>query len=85
MECRQSLMDTKCITKTDGTIIQYAGYLDWFMLLYNSLQYSWNHYETADSLGLYWKEKQLTLMMILWITMSLNLSVIKISHWEILK
>ena len=42
--------------KTDGKIIEYAGDLDWFMSLYNSLQYSWNHYETADSLGFYPKD-----------------------------
>ena len=38
---------TKCITKIDGTAIDYAEDLDIVMPMYNLIEYMWNYSETA--------------------------------------
>ena len=48
---------TKCITKIDGTAIDYAEDLDIVMPMYNLIEYMWNYSETALRLWFYSKDE----------------------------
>ena len=48
---------TKCITKIDGTAIDYAEDLDIVMPMYNLIEYMWNYSETAIRLWFYSKDE----------------------------
>ena len=48
---------TKCITKIDGTTINYAEDLDLVIPMYNLIEYSSNYSETTGSLWFYSKDE----------------------------
>ena len=76
---------TKCITKIDGTTIDYDENLDLIIPMCNLIDYSSNYYETTGSLWFYSKDEKLILMLILQKIMILKISSMRLNYYETLK
>ena len=73
---------TKCTAKVDGIIIDDARDWDFFISMYNSIEYSSNYSETTGILVFVQKMKQLILIIKLETLMILKLSSTRLHYLE---